>query len=111
MGYVVTVTPERRAPDEEALFQATITAVPQVLADCDELELDLLPDRSYLEDGRAAVQAILRLDQLVYLVAAGATVLLERLIEPRFPTDRILSSDAARARLVGLRQLRSSRAD
>lgn len=105
------MTPERRDPDEEALFQATITAVPQVLAECDELELDLLPDRTYLDDGLTAVQAILRLDQLVYLVAAGATVLLERLIEPRFPTERILSSEAARARLDGLRQLRSSKAD
>lgn len=92
--------------DREALFQATITAEPHVLAQCDRLELDLLPSRATLPDGRAAVKAILRLDQLVYLVAAGATVLLERLIDPRLPADRILSSDQALARIEMLRQVR-----
>lgn len=105
------MTVERREPDREALFQATITAEPHVLAQCDGLELDLLPVRSYLEDGRSSVQAILRLDQLVYLVAAGATVLLERLIEPRLAPDRIASPEQARGRLAGLRQHRRTQRD
>ena len=91
-------------PDRETLFQATITAEPHVLARCDALELDLLPSRTYLPDGRSSVKAVLRHDQLVDLVAAGATVLLERLIDPRLPANRILSSDQARARLGPLRQ-------
>ncbi len=77
-----------------------------MLAECDDLELDLLPVRTYLEDGRSSVKAILRLDQLVYLVAAGATVLLERLVDPRLDADRIASPEQARARLGGLRQFR-----
>ena len=98
-------------PDRDTLFEATITAEPHVLAQCDELELDLLPSRTYLSDGRSAVKAVLRLDQLVYLVAAGATVLLERLIDPAFPPERVLSPEAARSRLEGLRQARGSRDD
>ncbi len=96
--------PEQR--DGETLFQATITAEPSVLAECDALELDLLPSRTQLADGRSSVKAVLRLDQLVPLVAAGATVLLERLVESRLPAERILSSDQARARLDPLRQAR-----
>ena len=96
--------PEDR--DGGALFQATITAEPSVLARCDALELDLLPSRTQLPDGRSSVKAVLRLDQLVPLVTAGATVLLERLVEPRLPAERILSSDEARARLAPLRQAR-----
>jgi hypothetical protein len=107
------VTAEVDDPDREALFQATITAEPHVLAQCDALDLDILPSRSRasLHEGRASVKAILRLDQLVYLVSAGATVLLERLIDPRFPPDRILSSEQARARLDPLREARRRRAD
>ena len=102
------MTVERGDPDREVLFQATITAEPHILAQCDDLELDVLPSRSRssLREGRASVKAVLRLDQLVYLVAAGATVLLERLIEPRLPPDRISSSEQARARLAPLRQAR-----
>ena len=105
------MTVERREPGRDVLFQATITAEPQVLAQCDDLQLDLLPSRTYLNDGRSAVKAVLRLDQLVYLVAAGATVLLERLIDPQFPPERVLSSEAARSRLEGLRRARGSNGD
>jgi hypothetical protein len=105
------VTVEQQEPDREALFQATITAEPHVLTQCDALELDLLPSRTYLSDGRSSVKAILRLDQLVYLVAAGATVLLERLIDPRLPADRILSSSEALASLESLRQARRQQGD
>ncbi len=95
--------------DRATLFQTTITAEPDVLARCDDLDLDLLPSRTSLSDGRAVVKAVLRLDQLAYLVGAGATVLLERLIDPRLPAERILTSDAARARLEPLRQARRRR--
>ncbi len=103
----VTAAPEES--DRETLFQATITAEADVLARCDHLDLDLLPSRTTLPDGRAAVKAVLRLDQLTELVGAGATVLLERLIEPRLPADRVLTSDGARARLEQLRQSRRRR--
>jgi hypothetical protein len=102
------VTVERGDPDRDVLFQATITAEPDILAQCDDLELDVLPSRSRssLREGRASVKAVLRLDQLVYLVGAGATVLLERLIDTRLPQDRVSSSEQARARLAPLRQAR-----
>lgn len=100
------MTLEQEKPESEALFQATITGEPPLLAQCDALQLDLLPSRTYLSDGRSSVKAVLRLDQLVSLVGAGATVLLERLIDPRLPRDRILPSEEARARLDPLRQAR-----
>ncbi len=103
------MTAEPEGWDSETLFQATITVEPQVLAKCDGLDLDLLPSRTTLHDGRASVKALLRLDQLTYLVGAGATVLLERLIDPRLPAERTLTSDAARARLEPLREARRRR--
>lgn len=90
--------------DRETLFQATIMAGPDVLAQCDDLDLDLLPSRALLDDGRSSVKAVLRLDQLVGLVRAGAAVLLERLIDPRLPPDRVLTAEQASARLEPFRQ-------
>jgi hypothetical protein len=105
------MTVDEQDPDRVAQFEATITAEPYVFAECDDLELDILPDRTRLDDGRAAVKAVLRLDQLVYLVSAGATVLLERVIPPFFPPEQIASPEGARARLEGLRQFRGARGD
>jgi hypothetical protein len=88
------------------VFQATITASPEVLAKLDDLDLDLLPTMASLPDGRSAIEAVLRPDQLGPLVAAGATVELKRLIPPRFPAARILSSEQAQARLAKLARFR-----
>lgn len=92
------MTGEPEEDDQPPLFQATITGYPEAFATCDELDLDLLPTRRPLGDGRTAIQAVVRLDQLVPLVAAGVTVQLERLIDTHLPASRILSSDQARSR-------------
>ncbi len=102
------MTAQGHDEEEEApVFQACITAYPDVFATLDELDLDLLPTMTSLSDGRSSIEAILRPDQLAPLVAAGATVELKRLIGPRFPAARIMSSEQARARLGGLERFRS----
>jgi len=92
--------------EEPVVFQATITAAPDIFAQLDELDLDLLPIQTAVPEGRTAVEAVVRPDQLAPLVAAGATVELKRLIQPQFPQDRIMSSAQARVRLRGLERLR-----
>lgn len=100
------VTLEEHDEEMPTVFEATITASPYVFAQLDDLDLDLLPTQEPASEDRVAVEALVRPAQLVPLVAAGATVELRRLVPPRFPQDRIMSSEGARARLRGLDRLR-----
>ncbi len=93
--------------DQPTVFEATVTARPEVFAELDDLDLDLLPTRKALDDGQFAVEALVRPDQLAPLVAAGARVELRRMVEQRFPQGHIMSAEQARSGLVGLRQLRA----
>jgi hypothetical protein len=88
------------------LFQATITGEPSAFRSCDRLDLDILPVRGAVGDGRYAVEALVTLDELVPLVAAGATVELKRLVDRQLPQDRISSPEQARARMQSLQQYR-----
>lgn len=88
------------------VFQVAIIAVPDVFAQLDALDVDFLPTQTPMPDGRMAVEAVVRADQLAPLVAAGATVELKHLIDLQFPQSRIMSSEEARGRLRGLERFR-----
>ncbi len=96
-------------PERPTVFEATVTATPEVFAELDDLDLDVLPTRKRLDDGRFAVEALVRPEQLAPLVVAGAKVELKRLVEQSFPEGRIMSGEQARSGVVGLRQLRAKR--
>ena len=96
-------------PGRPTVFEATVTAAPEVFAELDDLDLDVLPTRECLDDGRFAVEALVRPEQLAALVAAGAKVELRRVVEQRFPEGHIMSSEQAESGLVGLRRLRGNR--
>ncbi len=106
MGYGRGVTVGPESADRSVLFQATITGLPSTFRSCDRLDIDLLPVRKAVGDGRYSVEALVSLDQLVPLVEAGATVELKRLVERRLPQERIASSEQARGRVRGLQQYR-----
>jgi hypothetical protein len=96
-------------PGRPTVFEATITAPPEVFAELDDLDLDVLPARKALDDGRFAVEALVRPEQLAALVAAGAKVELRRVVDQQFPRGHIMSAEQARSGLSGLRQLRANR--
>lgn len=100
---------ERRRDDHDTppIFQATLYYHPAEASQLDYLHLDILerPVPRLLEDGRVAVEAVMRLDELTGAVAAGVTVELQRLIDPHFPQELIMSSAEAMAPLRYIAEL------
>ncbi len=69
-----------------------------------------MPTREQLDDRRWKVTAVVGVDQLRPIVAAGAVVELQMVVDPQFPRDRIMSSQEAKRALNRLeRQLRADK--
>jgi hypothetical protein len=98
----MTVDPSESKSERRTIFQATITADSEVFASLDNLDIDYMPTREQLDGTTWKVTAILELEQLRAIVAAGAVVELQRLIDQRFPRDRIMPSEDVQRRLKRL---------
>jgi hypothetical protein len=61
--------------------------------------VDLLGNGEQWADGRWAQRALLAPEQIEGVVGTGATVILERIIDPTFPQEWIMSEDQAKAEL------------
>jgi hypothetical protein len=81
------------------LFQAAILGHPDVLVKLRAMSLDIMPRPKQRADGRIELRAILKPEQLEPVVAIGATVILERLINPQFPRELIMPRKTALARV------------
>ena len=97
--------------DRPTVFQATISASRETMRAIRELDIDVLPDPGRIDEDRIRIEAIIRLDQLEALVAAGAMVTLQRTVDQTFPADRIMSEDESQARLRPLAQFREEEAE
>ncbi len=93
------------------IYQATIKAKRDAMRSLRKLNLDQLPNSEKIEGEEASVEALIHLDQVDELIDAGASVDLQRRIDPKFPDDRIMSEDQAMERLQRLEPYREDRED
>jgi hypothetical protein len=83
---------QRQAPTMR--FRAKVIALRETFVKV-SAALDMLGHAQQRADGRWAVPAALTPEQLEPLVAAGATVVLEQLMDPCLPKDRIMPHEQA----------------
>lgn len=86
-------------PRARVLYQAGIVAFPDVLEKLAQLELDVQRPREPRPDGSWIERVILRPDQIEPVVAAGAVVVIEAILDLRVPAEWTMSAEEALARL------------
>ena len=102
------MTTQDEPAELSTLFQGTVSASPDVIRAIGELDIDRLLGTEQVSEARTSFEALLRLDQVEALVAAGATVTLKRTIDRTFPAQRLLAQVDP---LERLRELESFRED
>jgi hypothetical protein len=86
-------------PKARILYQAGIVAFHEIHQKLEYLRLEPLRPREPRADGSWIERVILRPDQIEPVVAAGAVVVLEGLVDLRVPPEWIMSREEALGRL------------
>jgi hypothetical protein len=92
-----------------SLFQGRVSVSRDIVPALDELDIDVIPGTGQSDETHSSFEALLRLDQVEALVAAGATVTLKRTVGRRFPVERLASQGDPLERLRPLEQFREDR--
>ncbi len=101
-------TPEEGA-GPPTLFQGTVTVPRDTVRALDELDIDHIPGTAQADDTHTSFEALLQLDQVEALIAAGAQVTLKWTIGRRFPAERLIAQVDPLERLGPLEQYREDR--
>lgn len=103
------VTAHDDGPQQSTLFQGTVSVSRELIPALGELDLDLLPGTEQADETHASFEALLRLDQVEALVAAGATVTLKRTIDQTPPAESFRATADPLDRLRALEPYREDR--
>ncbi len=95
--------------ERSTLFQGTVSVSRDIVRALDELDIDHLPGTAQADDTHTSFEALLRLDQVEALIAAGAQVTLKRMVELAFPAEGLIAQADPLERLRPLEQYREDR--
>ncbi|MGH3823927.1 MAG: hypothetical protein ACRDRA_14015 [Pseudonocardiaceae bacterium] len=88
------------------LFQGRVSVSRDLVRALDELDIDVIPGTGQVDETHSSFEALLRLDQVEALVAAGASVTLKRTVGRRLPVEQFVAQADPLERLRPLEQFR-----
>ena len=89
------------------LYEATITAAPEIFGSLKELDLDIQPGHREGPAGEIIVSALLDENELAEVESRGARVEVRDTVDARFPRDMIMSEEEVQARILELVKLKN----